>query len=74
MSNGHKLTLLAYLWFLFPSSSCLTLSHWFVLQGGGILAAFTSFFPDLVDNKVAFIAPTGLVEVTVMLYYCPLIC
>jgi hypothetical protein len=45
-----------------------------MLQGGGILAAFTSFFPDLVDNKVAFIAPTGLVEVTVMLYYCPLIC
>ncbi|KAI0254868.1 alpha/beta-hydrolase [Lactifluus subvellereus] len=33
-----------------------------VSMGGGILAAFTSFFPDLVDSKVAFIAPTGLVE------------
>ncbi|KAH9977620.1 alpha/beta-hydrolase [Lactifluus volemus] len=33
-----------------------------VSMGGGILAAFTSFFPDLVDDKVAFIAPTGLVE------------
>jgi pimeloyl-ACP methyl ester carboxylesterase len=33
-----------------------------VSMGGGILAAFTSFFPDLVDSKVAFVAPTGLVE------------
>jgi len=33
-----------------------------VSMGGGILAAFTSFFPDLVDGKVALIAPTGLVE------------
>ncbi|KAI9513236.1 Alpha/Beta hydrolase protein [Russula earlei] len=33
-----------------------------VSMGGGILAAFTSFFPDLVDSKVALIAPTGLVE------------
>ncbi len=35
-----------------------------LVQGGGILAAFTSFFPDLVDSKVAFVAPTGLVEVS----------
>jgi len=34
------------------------------LQGGGVLAAFTSFFPDLVDSKVALIATTGLVEVS----------
>ncbi|KAI0303924.1 alpha/beta-hydrolase [Russula brevipes] len=33
-----------------------------VSMGGGILAAFTSFFPNLVDGKVALIAPTGLVE------------
>lgn len=33
-----------------------------VSMGGGILAAFTSFFPDLVDSKVMLIAPTGLVE------------
>ncbi|KAH9983030.1 alpha/beta-hydrolase [Russula compacta] len=33
-----------------------------VSMGGGILAAFTSFFPDLVDSRVALIAPTGLVE------------
>ncbi|KAI0268094.1 alpha/beta-hydrolase [Gloeopeniophorella convolvens] len=33
-----------------------------VSMGGGILAAFTAYFPDLVDAKVALIAPTGLVE------------
>ncbi|KAH9002272.1 Alpha/Beta hydrolase protein [Lactarius hatsudake] len=33
-----------------------------VSMGGGILAAFTASFPDLVDSKVALIAPTGLVE------------
>ncbi|KAH9970346.1 hypothetical protein BJV74DRAFT_867169 [Russula compacta] len=33
-----------------------------VSMGGGILAAFTSFFPDLVDSRVALIAPTGLVK------------
>ncbi|KAH9965783.1 alpha/beta-hydrolase [Russula dissimulans] len=33
-----------------------------ISMGGGILAAFTSFFPDLVDSKVALIATTGLVE------------
>jgi len=33
-----------------------------VSMGGGILAAFASSFPELVDSKVALIAPTGLVE------------
>lgn len=44
----------------------VTIVDWFELfiQGGGILAAFTSFFPDLVDSKVMLIAPTGLVEVS----------
>jgi hypothetical protein len=40
-----------------------------LIQGGGILAAFTSFFPDLVDNKVVLIAPTGLVEVSSSILY-----
>lgn len=39
------------------------------IQGGGILAAFTSFFPDLVDSKVMLIAPTGLVEVSSSVIY-----
>jgi hypothetical protein len=42
-----------------------------LIQGGGILTAFTSFFPDLVDNKVLLIAPTGLVEVTSSVLYSP---
>lgn len=32
-------------------------------QGGAIAAAFTSHFPHLVDEGVALIASTGLVEV-----------
>jgi hypothetical protein len=49
----------------FPHMLFVTIVDWFepFIQGGGILAAFTSFFPDLVDNKVMLIAPTGLVEV-----------
>ena len=39
-----------------------------LIQGGGILAAFTSFFPDLVDNKIVLIAPTGLVEVSLSIF------
>lgn len=51
-----------------PHSFHLVVSYFltgsrYLVQGGGILAAFTSFFPDLVDSKVALIAPTGLVEV-----------
>lgn len=40
-----------------------------LIQGGGILTAFTSFFPDLVDGKVVLIAPTGLVEVSSFVIY-----
>jgi hypothetical protein len=40
-----------------------------LIQGGGILTAFTSFFPDLVDGKVILIAPTGLVEVSSSVIY-----
>ena len=47
----------------------LSLTGLNLFQGGGILAAFTSFFPDLVDNKVVLIAPTGLVEVSSSILY-----
>lgn len=35
------------------------------VQGGGIAAAFNTYFPDLVDDKVALIAPAGLIEVSI---------
>jgi len=38
-------------------------------HSGGIY----SFFPDLVDSNVALIAPTGLVEVTHVIYLCAVI-
>ncbi len=64
-SNGPKLTSPAYRWSAFSPYAIVIVVDWFELfiQGGGILAAFTSFFPDLVDSKVVLIAPTGLVEV-----------
>lgn len=34
-----------------------------VLQGGGVAAAFTAHFPQLVDEKVVLIASAGLIEV-----------
>ncbi len=69
MSDGLKHTSLASLWYarVRTLSYSLINSRCFV-QGGGILAAFTSFFPDLVDSNVALIAPTGLVEVTHVIY------
>ncbi|EIM88616.1 alpha/beta-hydrolase [Stereum hirsutum FP-91666 SS1] len=33
-----------------------------VSMGGGIAAAFSAYFPDLVDDKVALVASAGLVE------------
>jgi hypothetical protein len=39
-----------------------------VPQGGGVAAAFTAHFPELVDGKVALIACAGLVEVQLSSY------
>lgn len=66
MSNGPKLTSPASRWSALSPYAIVTIVDWFepFIQGGGILAAFTSFFPDLVDSKVMLIAPTGLVEVS----------
>lgn len=66
MSNGPKLTSPASRWLALSPYVMITIVDWFetFIQGGGILAAFTSFFPDLVDSKVMLIAPTGLVEVS----------
>ena len=33
------------------------------LQGGGIAVAFSTWFPQLVDGKVALIASAGLIQV-----------
>ena len=67
MSNGPKLMSPASRWSALSPYAIVTIVDvdWFepFIQGGGILAAFTSFFPDLVDSKVMLIAPTGLVEV-----------
>jgi hypothetical protein len=43
------------------------------LQGGAIAAAFTSHFPHLVDEGVALIASTGLVEVRLSIPSSPFI-
>jgi hypothetical protein len=66
MSNGPKLTSSASRWSALSPYAIVTTVDWFepFIQGGGILAAFSSFFPDLVDSKVMLIAPTGLVEVS----------
>jgi hypothetical protein len=71
MSNGPKLTSLASRWSALSPYAIVTIVDWFepFIQGGGILAAFTSFFPDLVDSKVMLIAPTGLVEVSSSVIY-----
>ena len=42
-------------------------------QGGAIAAAFTSHFPHLVDEGVALIASTGLVEVYLSVVSSPFI-
>jgi hypothetical protein len=52
-----------------PKLLSLSLTSNRLIQGGGILTAFTSFFPDLVDDKVLLIAPTGLVEVSSSVMY-----
>lgn len=71
MSNGPKLTSPASRWSALSPYAIVTIIDWFepFIQGGGILAAFTSFFPDLVDSKVMLIAPTGLVEVSFSVNY-----
>jgi len=71
MSNGPKLTSPASRWFALSPYAIVNIVDWFepFIQGGGILAAFTSFFPELVDSKVMLIAPTGLVEVSSYVIY-----
>ncbi len=70
MSNGPKLTSPASRWSALSPYAIVSIVDWFdpFIQGGGILTAFTSFFPDLVDSKVMLIAPTGLVEVSSLLF------
>jgi pimeloyl-ACP methyl ester carboxylesterase len=47
-----------------PSYSCCYVS----CQGGGIAAAFSTWFPHLVDGKVGLIASAGLIEVRAQIY------
>jgi len=48
---------------LFPSSYVgfdLITNHW---QGGGIAAGFAAKYPEMVDEKIILLAPTGLLKV-----------
>ena len=71
MSNGPKPTSQASRWSALSQYAIVIIADLFepFIQGGGILASFTSFFPDLVDSKVMLIAPTGLVEVSSSVTY-----